>query len=114
MEFDYNIISLILIVLFGAVTFAYRFYKQKQKNTNVDNTELVLQTLQPVILEILNDIVKYDYKVKDKASFFEYWIQYVYTKLQNTDGINDDLITIDNIKFVCEPILTQVWIMGRK
>lgn len=117
MQLDYNLISFILIVLFGVTTLVYRFYTKKKESPNVDNIELFLEQLRPTILDILNDCLKYNYQVKDKTSFYEYWVQYCVNKLLDIDELSEmekQFITVENVKIICEPVLDQIYNMGRK
>jgi len=117
MEFNTNTISIILIILFGLVTFAYKFYTGKKSNPTIDNTELALLTIQPIILDILNDVLIFNINAKDKNEFKEFWIDYVINKLNNIDELNENtkkFVNINNVKFIAEPILDQIWNMGKK
>lgn len=116
MEFNASTMSILLLILFGLVSFALKFFSTK-KNTSTNNTELALETIRPIILEVLNDILKYDYQVKDKESFKDYWIQFCYNKMQSSAQLSKtekDFITVDNIKLIADPILETVWNMGKK
>ena len=117
MEFNTSTISILLIILFGLITFIYKFYTKKKSNPTIDNIELVLATIQPIILDVLNDVLKFDSVAKDEEGFKKYWINYVIYKLKNINELTEEekkFITVDVVKLVAEPVLNQIWNMGKE
>ena len=117
MQFNTSTISILLIILFGLVTFTYKFYIKKKSNPTIDNIELVLATIQPIILDVLNDVLKFDFVAKNEEGFKKYWINYVMYKLKNANELTKEekkFITVNNVKFIAEPILEQIWNMGKE
>jgi flagellar basal body-associated protein FliL len=114
---DTNTFTIILLVAIGIVTLLYRFLVAKNQSPDANNTELLLEKLRPILLEILNKTLEYNTVVTDYETYVQYWVDYCNAKVQSINELTKEEKAQINplvIRMLIEPVLKQVWGLGKR